>query len=262
MSLDRRQFLRRDRRWACGPGRRPRRSAALRRRRTVPRGDGEPPSDATVPSRLNRALGARPPTGGGRRSTAPIRPASSPFRRRPPVSSAFDVVAGLRRQLLTELLQTITGSARFLTAGGVPPEPRHRRATRRQRHARADGPADGLTDHRRGRSACSTSASGSAPLRPLHLTPMRSFPNDDLDPARTGGDLLLQICAGAPTRRSTRCGTSPSTRAGRCRSAGASTASSLRRGRGGAPRNHLGFKDGIANPDVGDAGGRATGCCG
>ena len=32
--------------------------------------------------------------------------------------------------------------------------------------------------------------------RPRHLTPMPTFALDEIDPARTGGDVLLQICAG------------------------------------------------------------------
>jgi deferrochelatase/peroxidase EfeB len=37
---------------------------------------------------------------------------------------------------------------------------------------------------------------GLARHRPLHLTPMQPFTHDELDPARTGGDILLQIAAG------------------------------------------------------------------
>ena len=33
-------------------------------------------------------------------------------------------------------------------------------------------------------------------LRPRHLTPMPTFALDEIDPTRTGGDVLLQICAG------------------------------------------------------------------
>ena len=37
---------------------------------------------------------------------------------------------------------------------------------------------------------------GLAAARPRQLTPMPAFANDQLDPTRTGGDVLLQICAG------------------------------------------------------------------
>ena len=37
---------------------------------------------------------------------------------------------------------------------------------------------------------------GLAGHRPRHLTPMRAFAHDELDPARCGGDVLLQIAAG------------------------------------------------------------------
>jgi len=37
---------------------------------------------------------------------------------------------------------------------------------------------------------------GLAAKRPRHLTPMPAFANDEIDPTRTGGDVLVQICAG------------------------------------------------------------------
>jgi deferrochelatase/peroxidase EfeB len=37
---------------------------------------------------------------------------------------------------------------------------------------------------------------GLAPFRPRHLTAMPAFAHDELDPYRTGGDVLVQICAG------------------------------------------------------------------
>jgi deferrochelatase/peroxidase EfeB len=39
---------------------------------------------------------------------------------------------------------------------------------------------------------------GLASLRPRELTQMPTFPIDDLDPARSHGDVLVQICAGQP----------------------------------------------------------------
>lgn len=91
---------------------------------------------------------------------------------------------------------------------------------------------------------------------PRHLTPMPAFASDELDPARTGGDLLLQICAGQ-------------------RDTVVHTVRELMRGvagqlvirwtidgfqsaqRGPHPnsstRNLFAFRDGTANPDIYDA---------
>ncbi len=38
---------------------------------------------------------------------------------------------------------------------------------------------------------------GLANLKPVRLRAMEPFPNDDLDPGQTGGDLLIQICGGS-----------------------------------------------------------------
>jgi deferrochelatase/peroxidase EfeB len=152
---------------------------------------------------------------------------------------------------LTELFQTVTDRARFLTAGGTPPP------------AGIGGPSsdsgtlgptvvpDGLTvtfgvgytlfDDRYGLSS----------LLPANLTPMRSFPNDNLDPAQCGGDLILQLTAGhedvvlhalRDIAKHTRGGMQANWRI--------DGFVSPARPAGTVPRNQLGFMDGIANPDV------------
>jgi deferrochelatase/peroxidase EfeB len=119
-----------------------------------------------------------------------------------------------------------------------------------------DNPPDGLTVTIAFGASLFDDRYGLAAARPRGLVAMPNFPNDALDPARSGGDVLLQVCAG---HRDTVVHTVRElmrTIAGRLtirwtidgfRSAdrGPSTRS--------ATRNLFAFRDGTANPPVADA---------
>lgn len=156
--------------------------------------------------------------------------------------AAFDVLAA-GRPALAELFQTLTAAARVLTAGG--PAPAGDSGT-----LGAVLPADGLTVTVGVGTPLFDRRFGLAPRKPAGLFPMRSFPNDRLDPSQCGGDVMLSICAG-----------SGDTALHALREIARSARGAMRiRWRvdgsvspprpAGVPRNHQGFKDGIANPDV------------
>jgi deferrochelatase/peroxidase EfeB len=89
--------------------------------------------------------------------------------------------------------------------------------------------------------------------RPARLTPMMPFPDDDLDPAQTGGDLILQLSAGnADTVMHALRDIAKHTRGGMQATWRIDGFASPARPAGTVPRNMLGFMDGISNPDVTD----------
>ncbi len=163
---------------------------------------------------------------------------------------SFNATAESRAEL-TELFQTVTDRARFLTAGGTPPPvgiggPSSDSGTL--------GPTvvpDGLTVTFGVGSTLFDDRYGLASLRPAHLAPMASFPNDNLDPAQCGGDLILQLTAGhedvvlhalRDIAKNTRGGMQANWRI--------DGFASPARPAGTVPRNQLGFMDGISNPSV------------
>jgi len=206
------------------------------------------PAPASLQALENTEAGLLPPVPFHGRYQAGILPRSQ----RQTAVIAFNATADGRAEL-TGLFRTITDRARFLTAGGTPP-PAGIGAP--PSDSGVLGPAvvpDGLTVTAGVGSTLFDERYGLAPRRPARLTPMRAFPDDDLDPAQVGGDLVLQLSAGnadavlhalRDIARHTRGGMQALWRI--------DGFTSPARPAGTVPRNMLGFMDGIANPDTGD----------
>jgi deferrochelatase/peroxidase EfeB len=171
----------------------------------------------------------------------------------PPAAAflALDVIAE-DRPTLTDLLQTITARARYLTAGGVPPALGTQSPPSDSGTLGPDVPPDALTVTLGVSTTLFDDRFGLATKRPIRLTTMQAFPNDGLTPEYLGGDMMLQLCAG-----------STDTVLHALRDIARHTRGAMQiryRMDGfispprpdGLPRNHLGFMDGIANPDVHD----------
>ena len=172
---------------------------------------------------------------------------------KPPAGTfaSFNVTAETRAELI-ELLRTITSASRFMTAGGTPPTPTNYAPPDDNGTLGPTVPADGLTVTVGLGHTLFDDRFGIADLKPLRLRAMEPFPNDNLDPAQTGGDLLIQLCAGNPDttlhamRQITR------------QTRGAMALNWRIEGfvppprPDGVPRNSFAFKDGIANPNVAD----------
>jgi deferrochelatase/peroxidase EfeB len=170
----------------------------------------------------------------------------------PPPAAAFvalDSVAANRGELAA-LLRTITDRARFLTAGGTPTRLGSGSPPSDSGTLGPEVVADGLTVMMGVGSTLFDDRYGLAASKPLHLTPMAAFPNDDLTPEWTGGDLFMQLCAGsADTVLHALRDIAKHTRGGmqiRWRLDGYLSPPRP----AGIPRDNLGFMDGIANPSV------------
>jgi deferrochelatase/peroxidase EfeB len=164
---------------------------------------------------------------------------------------SYDVTAQGAGEL-TDLFRTLTQRAAFLTAGGVPAPVGISAPPPDSGTLGTVVPADGLTITVSVGASLFDERYGLARRRPAHLTAMPVFPDDHPDPTQLHGDLAIQIGAN-----------NQDTVLHALRDIARHTRGALRiRWKidgfvspprpSGTPRNHFGFKDGIANPDPSD----------
>jgi deferrochelatase/peroxidase EfeB len=161
--------------------------------------------------------------------------------------ASFNAAASGKAEL-ADLLRTVTERARFLAAGGTPPNLGVSQPPSDSDVLGPVIPADGLTVTVSVGSTLFDDRYGLASNKPLKLTPMEAFPNDSLESAFLGGDLLLQLCANHPdTIHHAIRDITKHTRGGMQLAWKMEGYNSPPRP-SGTSRNLLGFKDGTANP--------------
>jgi deferrochelatase/peroxidase EfeB len=166
--------------------------------------------------------------------------------------AAFDVTASGKANLVS-LMRTLTERARFLTTGGTPVDLGLAQPPSDSDILGPVVPSDGLTITLSVGASLFDARFGLADRKPLTLKPMTTFPNDSLDPAWCHGDLMVQIRANnrdtvqhalRDIAKHTRGGMQLRYRMNGFQSPPRPT---------GTPRNLMGFKDGIANPNETEA---------
>jgi deferrochelatase/peroxidase EfeB len=165
---------------------------------------------------------------------------------------SFDVTVANRGEL-TDLFRTLTARARFLTAGGTPPKASPGSPPPDDLILGPTVVPDDLTITVGLGATLFDSRYGLGPRKPVQLTTMKPFQHDELNPALSDGDILLQLCA---PRRDTTVHALLDILAhtkGRMKPRWRLEGQRNPPRPSGTPRDWFGFKDGITQPDVTNA---------
>ncbi|HTZ86093.1 MAG TPA: Dyp-type peroxidase [Solirubrobacteraceae bacterium] len=238
--IDRRTFLRRSATTLAAAGA----GASLHALESSANAVADSTADGGSAALLNASLTQRVPFEGLHQAGVATKP--------PPqaIFIALDSIADSRAEL-AEALRTLSVRARVLSAGATPPVTVEG-ITVDSGILGPSFPPDRLTVTV-GFGASLFDRYGLAAQRPGSLVPMRTFPNDELDPAQCHGDVLLQLRAGSvDTNLHARRDLLNATRGAlqvRWTIDGFLPPNRTRKGHPVvAGRNLLGFHDGIANP--------------
>jgi deferrochelatase/peroxidase EfeB len=161
---------------------------------------------------------------------------------------AFDVTAANRAELTT-LFRALTRRAAFLTAGGTPPPVPPNSPPSDDRLLGPTVLPDDLTVTVALGASLFDGRYGLGALKPAQLETMRAFAHDDLDPAISHGDLLVQLCAGHRDTVGHAMLDILAHTAGGMRLRWRIDGFRFPPRPVGIPRDWMGFKDGITNPD-------------
>jgi deferrochelatase/peroxidase EfeB len=165
---------------------------------------------------------------------------------------AFDVTAANRGEL-TSLFRALTARAAFLTAGGTPPPVTPNAPPSDDGLLGPTVLPDDLTVTVGLGASLFDGRYGLGSRKPAQLETMRAFAHDNLDPAISNGDLLVQLCAGHRDTLGHAMLDILAHTAGGMRLRWRIDGFRFPPRPVGIPRDWMGFKDGITNPDTTNA---------